>query len=60
MQTHDVKIWWAPGHIGIKGNEATDKLADLGALKENWDTGLASKPIISGIWSIFQNLQRDA
>ena len=31
MQTHDVKIRWAPGHTGIEGNEAADRLADLGA-----------------------------
>jgi hypothetical protein len=47
-------------HTGIEGNEAADKLADLGALKENWDTGLASEPTVSGIRSIFRNLQRDA
>ena len=36
MQSHDVQVHWAPGHTGIKGNEATDKLADLGAATEEW------------------------
>lgn len=32
MQTHyHIKIRWAPGHTGIEGNEAANKLADLGA-----------------------------
>ena len=60
MQTHDVRVQWAPGHTGIEGNEAADKLADLGAMKEDWDTGLVSKPTVSGIRSIFRNLRRDA
>ena len=60
MQIHDVRIKWAPGHTGIEGNEAADKLADLGAMKEDWDTGLASKPTVSGIRSIFRNLRRNA
>ena len=59
MQTHDVKIRWAPGHTGIEGNEAADKLADFGA-KQEWDTGLASEPTVSGIRSIFRKLRRDA
>ena len=60
MQTHDVRVRWAPGHTGIEGNEAADKLADLGAMKEDWDTGLASEPTVSGIRSIFRALRRDA
>ena len=59
MQTHDVRVRWAPGHTGIEGNEAADKLADLGAMKEDWDTGLASEPTVSGIRSIFRALRRD-
>jgi ribonuclease HI len=53
MQTHDVRVQWAPGHIGIEGNEVVDKLVDLGAIKEDWDTGLVSKSTVSGIRSIF-------
>jgi ribonuclease HI len=60
IQTHNVRVQWASGHTEIEGNEAADKLADLSAMKEDWDTGLISKPTISGIRLIFQNLQRDA
>jgi hypothetical protein len=60
MQTHNVRVRWAPGHTGIEGNEAADKLADLGAITQDWDTGLASEPTVSGIRSIFRNLRRDA
>ena len=31
METHDVSIKWAPGHLGIKGNKAVDRLANLEA-----------------------------
>src|SRR5438045_3523151 len=59
MQTHDVRIQWAPGHTGIEGNEATDRLADLGA-QQDWDTGMASEPTVSGIRSIYRDLWRQA
>jgi len=59
MQTHNIKVKWAPGHTGIEGNEAADKLADLGA-SQQCDTGLASKPTMSGIRSIFRTLRREA
>jgi RNase H len=60
MQTHDVRVRWAPGHTGIEGNEAADKLADLGARKDKWDAGPASEPTISGIRSTFRTLRREA
>src|SRR5580692_8711959 len=60
MQAFDIKIRWAPGHTGIEGNEAADKLASLGALREQWDAGLASEPTICGIRSIYKDLRRDA
>ena len=56
----DVRVRWAPGHTGIEGNEAADKLADLGARQEDWDAGPASEPTVSGILSTFRNLRRDA
>jgi hypothetical protein len=59
MYTHDIRIKWAPGHTGIEGNEAADKLADLGACQQ-CDTGPASQPTVSGIRSIFRQLRREA
>ena len=60
MQTHDIRIRWAPGHMGIEGNEAADKLADLGAATDEWDAAMASEPTVSGIRSIFQSLRKRA
>jgi ribonuclease HI len=59
MQTHDIRIRWAPGHTGIEGNEAADKLADLGTHLP-YDTGHASEPTASGIKSIFRGLRKEA
>lgn len=59
MDTYDIRVRWAPGHTGIEGNEAADKLADLGAIQQ-CDTGLASKPTVSGIRSILRTLRREA
>ena len=58
MQTHNIRTKWAPGHTGIEGNEAADKLADLGA-SQRCATGPTSQPTISGIRSICRALQRD-
>jgi len=60
MQCFDIRIRWAPGYTGIEGNEAADELANLGALKEEWDSGPASEPIVSGIRSIFRKQRREA
>jgi ribonuclease HI len=60
MEYFDVRIRWAPGHTGIEGNEAADELANLGALKEEWDSGPASEPTVSGIRSIFRKQRREA
>ena len=27
----EIKVWWTPGHAGLKGNEEADRLAKLGA-----------------------------
>jgi len=60
MQSHYVQVRWAPGHTGIEGNEAADKLADLGAAQEEWDSAEASEPTVSGIRSIFRSLRKEA
>ena len=59
MQTHDVRVRWSPGHMGIIGNEAADKLATAGCV-EQWDAGLPSQPTISGIKSLYRGLRDDA
>lgn len=49
MESYDVAVRWSPGHTGIEGNEAADKLADQGAMKPQWDVGTAGQPTASGI-----------
>ena len=49
METHDVSIKWAPGHLGIEGNEAADRLANLEAQHPSPPTGKAAMPTLSGI-----------
>jgi hypothetical protein len=60
MQIYDVRVRWAPSHTGIEGNEAADKLANLGAGVELWDTARTSESTVSGIHSIVRNLRREA
>jgi hypothetical protein len=57
MCTYDVRVCWAPGHTGIDGNEAADRLADEGAKK---DCDPDSPPTVSGIRSIFRGLRATA
>ncbi|RAL63684.1 hypothetical protein DID88_003727 [Monilinia fructigena] len=49
-----------PGHTGIEGNEAADRLADTGAHTPDCDPGSVSLPIISGIGFIFCDLRSGA
>jgi hypothetical protein len=56
METHDVSIKWAPGHMDIEGNEAADRLANLEACHPSYPTGKADTPTLSGIKSIAQQL----
>ncbi|KAI1506871.1 Dimer-Tnp-hAT dimerization containing protein [Pyrenophora tritici-repentis] len=57
METHDVSIKWAPGHLGIEGNEAADRLADLEAQHPSPPTGQAALPTLSGIKTTVRNNQ---
>ncbi|KAJ8111137.1 hypothetical protein OPT61_g6197 [Boeremia exigua] len=52
METHDVSIKWAPGHLGIEGNKAADRLANLEAKRPSLSTGKAAMPTLSGIKTI--------
>ncbi|KAJ8115175.1 hypothetical protein OPT61_g3113 [Boeremia exigua] len=52
METHNVSIKWAPGHLGIEGNEAADRLANLEAQDPSPPTRKATMPTLSGIKSI--------
>ena len=56
METHDVSIKWAPGHLGIEGNETADRLANLEACYPSHPTGKAAMPTLSGIKSIARQL----
>ena len=60
METHNIQARWAPGHTGIEGNEAADKLADLGAKQILWDSGLPSEPTASGIRTMAKSMAREA
>ena len=59
METHDVSIKWAPGHLGIEGNEAADKLANLEAHYPSLPTGKAAIPTLAGIKSIARKALHD-
>jgi ribonuclease HI len=54
MQIHDVRIRWSPGHTGIEGNEAADRLADLGALQPKLETSPMLHLTASRIRSLYQ------
>jgi ribonuclease HI len=56
METFDVSIKWAPGHMDIEGNEAADRLANLEACHPSHPTGKADMPTLSGIKSIASQL----
>jgi ribonuclease HI len=60
MDRHDICLKWAPGHMGIEGNEAADTLANRGALCEPPTEGPESCPTISGIRTLFRKLRDDA
>jgi hypothetical protein len=58
METHDVSIKWAPGHLGIEGNEAADRLANLETQHPSSPTGKAAMATLSGIKSIARKTLR--
>jgi ribonuclease HI len=56
MEAYDISIKWSPGHTGIEGNEAADRLANLEACHPSHSTGKAAMPTLSGIKSIARQL----
>ena len=42
IKCHALVLQWIPAHCGVKGNEEADRLAKLGAEKEQPETSLAS------------------
>lgn len=60
MDTHNIGVRWSPGHTGIEGNEAADKLADIGAFQPPPTTGYASLPTISGLGTINRKHRSEA
>lgn len=59
IQVFDISICRSPGHTGIERNEAADRLADLGTAA-SCDLGMTSEPTVSGIRSLFYDLQKEA
>jgi hypothetical protein len=63
MQTQDIRIKWSPGHIGIKGNEAADTLANSVAdpFSPKWiDDPIALQPTVYGIRSLARDIKKEA
>lgn len=51
-EVYDISFKLAPGHMGIRGNEVADKLANRGALLTPRHSGPESVPTICGLRSI--------
>ena len=60
MSEFDIGIKWSPGHMGIEGNKAADRLADQGALAPTWDVGLPAQPTVAGIGTTVRQLKAQA
>lgn len=58
MGIRDIGVRWSPGHCGIEGNEAADRLADQGASSE--PEGMAAIPTASGIKSLARSILAEA
>ena len=63
MQTRDIRVKWSPGHMGIRGNEEADALADSAAdpFSPEWtNDSLALQPTVCGIRSLARNIKKAA
>ncbi|KAJ5129943.1 RNA-directed DNA polymerase from transposon X-element [Penicillium bovifimosum] len=56
IDTHGVGVRWAPGHISIEGDEASDRLVAAGADMEL--DGPEALPTVSGIGSLFRDMKK--
>jgi hypothetical protein len=59
METHHISIKWAPGHLGIEGNEAADRLANLEARHPSLPAGKTAMPTLSGIKTVARKALRN-
>jgi ribonuclease HI len=56
MAVFNIQVRWSPGHTGIIGNEAADRLADAEAKAPSQPYGMAVEPTASGVHSIAKSL----
>ncbi|EDN10981.1 conserved hypothetical protein [Histoplasma mississippiense (nom. inval.)] len=61
LRQHNVGLKWAPGHMGIEGNEEADRLAKRAASSTAAPAyGLEATPTVSGVRTVAKQLSQEA